>query len=174
MLLLITLASPEGTYDEVFLSNYASINLKDALARVSGVGKADVMTNFEYSMRMWMDPNRMAGLGLTPADLITAIREQNLEVSAGQIGTPPIPEGQQFQYTIKAKGRLTTVKEFENIVLRTGSSGSIVRIRDVARVELGADYYNASGRYSGDPATVLAIYQAPGANALAVCRRCKV
>ena len=168
MLLLVTLSSPNETYDEVFLSNYASINLKDALARVPGVGEAEVMTDYEYSMRMWMDPNRMAGLGLTPADLIKSIREQNLEVSAGQIGTPPIPKGQQFQYTIKAQGRLTTVQEFQNIVLRTGNSGSIVRIRDVARVELGADYYNASGRFSGKPATVLAIYQAPGANALAV------
>ena len=168
MLLIVTLASPNNTYDEVFLSNYASINLKDALARVGGVGKADVMTNFEYSMRMWMDPDRMAGLGLTPADLVAAIREQNLEVSAGQVGTPPVPTGQQFQYTIKSKGRLTTVKEFEDIVLRTGDAGSIVRIRDVARVELGSSYYNASGRFSGNPATVLAVYQAPGANALAV------
>ncbi|PSL17293.1 efflux RND transporter permease subunit [Shimia abyssi] len=173
MLLIVTLSSPENTYDEVFLSNYASINLKDALARVQGVGKADVMTNFEYSMRMWMDPNRMAGLGLTPADLIAAIREQNLEVSAGQIGTPPIPTGQQFQYTIKSKGRMTTVAEFENIVLRTGDAGSIVRMRDVARVELGSSNYNASGRFSGDPATVLAIYQAPGANALAVAEGVK-
>ncbi|WP_299418929.1 multidrug efflux RND transporter permease subunit [uncultured Shimia sp.] len=168
MLLIVTLASPNGTYDEVFLSNYASINLRDALARVKGVGKADVMTNFEYSMRMWMDPDRMAGLGLTPGDLVAAIREQNLEVSAGQIGTPPIPTGQQFQYTIKSKGRLTTVKEFEEIVLRTGEAGSIVRMKDVARVELGANYYNASGRADGNPATVLAIYQAPGENALAV------
>lgn len=120
MLMIVTLVSPNSTYDEVFLSNYASINLRDALARVKGVGKADVMTNFEYSMRMWMDPDRMAGLGLTPGDLVAAIREQNLEVSAGQIGTPPIPTGQQFQYTIKSKGRLTTVKEFEEIVLRTG------------------------------------------------------
>ncbi|MEM8580587.1 MAG: multidrug efflux RND transporter permease subunit [Pseudomonadota bacterium] len=171
MLMLITLSSPEGTYDEVFLSNYASINLKDALARVQGVGEAEVMTDFEYSMRMWMDPDRMASLGLTPSDLIDAIREQNLEVSAGQIGTPPIPTGQQFQYTIKSLGRLTTVDEFQNIVLRTGQSGSIVRIRDVARVELGSNYYNASGRFSGDPATVLAIYQAPGANALSVAER---
>ncbi len=168
MLLIITLSSPEGTYDELFLSNYATINLKDALARVQGVGKAEVMTNFEYSMRMWMDPNRMAGLGLTPVDLISAIREQNLEVSAGQVGTPPIPAGQQFQYTIKSKGRLTSVEEFEKIVLRTGEAGSIVRMRDVARVELGANYYNASGRFRGNPATVLAVYQAPGANALAV------
>ena len=173
MLLIITLSSPEGTYDELFLSNYATINLRDALARVQGVGKADVMTNFEYSMRMWMDPNRMAGLGLTPADLIAAIREQNLEVSAGQVGTPPIPSGQQFQYTIKSKGRLATVEEFESIVLRTGDAGSIVRMRDVARVELGANYYNASGRFKGNPATVLAVYQAPGANALAVAEGVK-
>lgn len=171
MLLIVTLSSPNGTYDEVFLSNYASINLRDALARVKGVGRADVMTNFEYSMRVWMDPDRMASLGLTPGDLVAAIREQNLEVSAGQIGTPPIREGQQFQYTIKSKGRLTTVPEFENIVLRTGDAGSIVRIKDVARVELGSSNYNASGRADGNPATVLAIYQAPGENALAVAEK---
>lgn len=168
MLLVAVLSSPNETYDEVFLSNYASINLKDALSRVKGVGKADVMTDYAYAMRMWMDPDKMAGLGITPTDLIQAIREQNLEVSAGQIGAPPVPEGQQFQYTIKSKGRLTTVAEFENIVIRTGDSGSIVRIRDIAEVSLGADYYNASGRFQGKPATVLAIYQAPGANALAV------
>ncbi|MCP4818879.1 MAG: MMPL family transporter, partial [Shimia sp.] len=173
MLLIVTLVSPNGTYDEVFLSNYASINLADALARVGGVGKAEVMTNFEYSMRMWMDPDRMAGLGLTPSDLINAVREQNIEVSAGQIGTPPIASGQQFQYTITSKGRLTSVSEFENIVLRTGNAGSIVRVSDVARVELGANYYNASGRFSGQPATVLAIYQAPGENALAVAEGVK-
>ncbi|SNS45483.1 efflux RND transporter permease subunit [Tropicimonas sediminicola] len=168
MLLVATLYSPNGTYDEVFLSNYASINLKDALARVKGVGQADVLTNFEYSMRMWMDPDRMASLGITPGDLISAIREQNLEVSAGQIGSPPAPEGQQFQYTIKSKGRLATVDEFEDIIVRTGGAGAIVRIKDVARVELGANYYNASGRFSGLPSTVLAVYQAPGENALAV------
>ncbi len=168
MLLLAVLYSPESTYDEVFLSNYATINLKDALSRVKGVGKAEVLTDFEYAMRMWMDPDRMAGLGITPGDLINAIREQNLEVSAGQIGTPPVPEGQQFQYTITSKGRLTTADEFSNIIIRTGDAGSIVRIRDVARVELGAAYYNASGRFEGQPATVLSIYQAPGENALAV------
>lgn len=173
MLLLVTLVSPNETYDELFLSNYASINLKDTLARVDGVGKADIMTDFEYAMRMWMDPNVMAGLGITPSDLISAISEQNLEVSAGQIGASPVPEGQQFQYTIKARGRLTSVEEFENIVLRTGDAGSIVRIKDVARVELGAGFYSASGRYSGQPSTVLAIYQAPGANAVAVAEGVK-
>ncbi|SLN34928.1 Efflux pump membrane transporter BepG [Roseovarius albus] len=168
MLLVATLSSPNGTYDEVFLSNYAAINLKDALARVNGVGKADILTNFEYAMRIWMDPDKLATLGLTPSDLIAVIQEQNLEVSAGQIGAPPTPDGQQFQYTIKSKGRLTTVQDFENIVVRTGDDSSIVHIRDVARVELGASYYSASGRYKGLPATVLAVYQAPGANALAV------
>ncbi|MEP1930184.1 MAG: efflux RND transporter permease subunit, partial [Roseibium sp.] len=98
MLLVAVLVSPDKTYDEVFLSNYASINLKDALARIKGVGRADVLTSFEYAMRMWMDPDRMAGLGITPGDLIAAIQEQNLEVSAGQIGTPPVPTDQQFQY----------------------------------------------------------------------------
>ncbi len=171
MLLVATLVSPNGTYDEVFLSNYASINLKDALARIQGVGKADVLTNFAYAMRMWMDPDRMAGLGVTPGDLINAIREQNLEVSAGQLGAPPVPDGQQFQYTITSKGRLTEVAEFEDIVVRTGDAGAIVRIKDIARVELGANYYNASGRYSGQPATVLAVYQAPGENALAISEK---
>ena len=168
MLLVATLYSPNGTYDEVFLSNYASINLKDALARVNGVGKAEVLTNFEYAMRMWLNPDRMAGLGITPSDVIAAIREQNLEVSAGQIGAPPVPAGQQFQYTIKARGRLASVAEFEEIVVRTGADSSIVRLKDISRVELGANYYNASGRFAGKAATVMAIYQSPGENALAV------
>ncbi|MEP0048570.1 MAG: efflux RND transporter permease subunit, partial [Roseobacter sp.] len=168
MLLVATLYSPEGTYDEVFLSNYASINLKDALARVPGVGKAEVLTDFAYAMRIWMDPDRMTGLGVTPSDVIAAIQEQNLTVSAGQIGAPPAPDGQQFQYSVTAKGRLTTVGEFENIIVRTGESGSVLRLGDIARVELGASSYGVSGRYQGKPATVLAVYQAPGENALAV------
>lgn len=171
MLLLMTLVSPNATYDEVFLSNYAAINLKDALARVQGVGKADILTNLEYAMRVWMDPDHMTGLGLTPADMIAAIREQNLEVSAGQIGARPVPGDQTFQYTIKSRGRLSTVEEFEDIVIRTGDAGSIVHLRDIAEVELGAQFYSASGRFEGKPATVLAIYQAPGANALAVSER---
>lgn len=168
MLMALVLSSPNGTYDELFLSNYASINIKDALARINGVGKADVLTDFAYAMRIWMDPDRMASLGMTPRDLINAIEDQNLEVSAGQIGAPPVPGDQQFQYTITAQGRLSTAEEFGNIVIRTGDAGSIVRIRDVATIERGAGFYNISGRFDGQPATVLAIYQAPGANALAV------
>lgn len=171
MLLLVTLTSPNGTYDSVFLSNYASINLKDALARVQGVGKADVLTNLEYAMRIWMDPDQMAALSITPGDVINAIREQNIEVSAGSIGSPPVPEGQTFQYTIKTKGRLTSAAEFGDIVIRTGDAGSIVRVKDIARVELGAEFYSASGYFQAVPATVIGIYQAPGANALAVSER---
>lgn len=168
MLLVATLYSPKGTFDEVFLSNYASINLKDSLARVQGVGKADVLTDFAYGMRIWLDPNRLTSLGMTPTDFIAAVRDQNVQVAAGQIGAPPVPDGQQFQYTISAKGRLATVDEFKNIVLRTGDDGAVVTVGDVARVELGAQLYAANGQYNGQPATVLAVYQAPGANALAV------
>ncbi|MGA9411584.1 MAG: efflux RND transporter permease subunit, partial [Roseobacter sp.] len=168
MLLVATLFSPGGTYDEVFLSNYASINLKDALSRVPGVGKAEILTDFAYAMRIWMDPDRMTGLGITQADVISAISEQNVTVSAGQIGAPPAPDGQQFQYSVTAQGRLATVQEFENIIVRTGEAGSVLRLGDIARVELGASFYGVSGRYEGQPATVLAVYQAPGENALAV------
>ena len=168
MLLVAVLTSPEGTYDQVFLSNYASINLKDALARINGVGSAEVLTDFQYAMRMWLDPNRMAGLGLTPADVIGAIRDQNIEAAAGQLGAPPVPEGQQFQYTIKAQGRLADPDAFGDIVVRTGADGAILRIRDIARVERGASFYNASGKFNGTDAAVLAVYQAPGANAVAV------
>ncbi|WP_282129315.1 efflux RND transporter permease subunit [Roseobacter litoralis] len=168
MLLVATLFSPNGTYDEVFLSNYASINLKDALARVPGVGKAEVLTDFAYAMRIWMDPDRMTGLGVTQADVMSAIRDQNLTVSAGQIGAPPAPDNQQFQYSVTAQGRLATVAEFENIIIRTGDSGGVLRMKDIARIELGASSYGVSGRYEGQPATVLAVYQAPGENALTV------
>ncbi|MBN9670682.1 efflux RND transporter permease subunit [Roseibium aggregatum] len=168
MLLVVALYSPNGTYDEVFLSNYASINLKDSLARVQGVGRADVMTDFAYGMRIWLDPDRLTSLGMTPSDFISAVQDQNIQVAAGQIGSPPVPSGQQFQYTIKAKGRLSTPEEFEKIVLRTGQDGAVVTIGDVAKVELGAQFYAASGEFNGKPATVLAIYQAPGANALQV------
>jgi len=168
MLLVATLFSPEGTYDEVFLSNYASINLKDALARVPGVGKAEILTDFAYAMRIWMDPDRMTGLGVTQSDVMSAISEQNVTVSAGQIGAPPAPDGQQFQYSVTAQGRLATVKEFEDIIIRTADAGSVLRLGDIARIELGASFYGVSGRYEGQPATVLAVYQAPGENALAV------
>ncbi len=168
MLMVVALTSPNNTYDDIFLSNYASINIRDALSRVEGVGKADILNNLSYAMRIWMDPNKMAGLGITPGDVINSVREQNIEVSAGQIGAPPTPGDQTFQYTIKTKGRLTEVSEFEDIVIRTGAAGSTVRLKDIANVELGSQFYTASGYFEGSEATILAVYQAPGANALAV------
>ena len=168
MLMLVTLFAPDGAYDEVFLSNFASINLKDPLARVPGVGRVDVMTDFSYGMRIWLEPDRLAALSMTPSDFIAAINDQNAIVPAGQIGAPPAAADQQFQYTVKARGRLADPKEFAQIVLRTGDSGAVVRVGDVARVELGSQIYSFSGRFNGQPATVLAVYQSPGANALAV------
>ena len=168
MLMVIALSSPGGTHDAVFLSNYASINIRDALARVPGVGRADVMTDFAYGMRVWLDPDRLAAMGLTPSDFVAAIRDQNAVVPAGQIGAAPAPEDQQLQYTVKATGRLSTPEQFSQIVLRRGQNGALVTVGDVARVELGAQFYDASGRFNGRAATVMAIYQSPGANALAV------
>ncbi len=168
MLLVASLYSPNKTYDQIFLANYASINLKDALSRVPGVGKAEVITNLAYGMRIWLDPDRLASLNMTPSDFIAAVRDQNIQVAAGQIGSPPVPAGQQFQYTVKAKGRLTTAEEFEAIVLRTGEDGATVKIGDVARVERGSQIYSFAGYFDGQPAAVLGVYQAPGANALSV------
>ncbi len=168
LLLVAVLYSPNQTYDQLFLANFASINIKDALARVPGVGRATVLTDFSYGMRIWLDPDRLTSLGMTPTDFIQAIQDQNVQVSAGQIGAPPTAGDQQFQYSVKAKGRLNRPEEFEQIILRTGDDGAIVRIGDVARVELGSQIYNYSGKFEGRPAAVVAIYQAPGANALAV------
>jgi len=168
MLMVVALSSPGGSYDAVFLSNYASINIRDALARVPGVGRAEVMTDFAYGMRVWLDPDRLAAMQMTPQDFVAAIRDQNAVVPAGQIGAAPAPEDQQLQYTVKATGRLSTPEEFSRIVLRSGENGALVRVGDVAGVELGAQFYDASGRYNRQPATILAIYQAPGENALAV------
>ncbi|WP_424933844.1 efflux RND transporter permease subunit [Amaricoccus macauensis] len=168
MLMLVTVFSEDEGYDEVFLSNFASINLRDALSRVTGVGRVDVMTDFSYGMRIWLDPDRLASLGMTPTDFANAISDQNAIVPAGQIGAPPAAADQQFQYTVKAKGRLSDPAEFEQIVLRTGEDGAIVTVGDVARVELGSQVYSFAGRYDRESATVMAVYQAPGANALDV------
>ena len=168
MVLMVNLISPEGRYDEIYLSNYISTNIKDVLARVPGVGKVDVMGAKDYGMRIWLDPNKLKARGLTTNDVVDAIREQNVQVAAGQIGAPPSPTGQEFQYTVNTLGRLTDVTEFENMVLKVGDNGRVLRVRDVARVELGAQSYNWSVQLNGAPSIAIAIYQLPGANALAV------
>ncbi len=166
ILMVIDLYSPKGTYDSVFLSNYASINMIDPLARVKGVGDVKNFTNQDYSMRIWMNPDRMAGMGITTAEVIQAVKEQNIQAPAGQLGSEPAPKGQQYQYNVRSRGLLKEPAEFEEIIVRSNPDGSQVKLKDVARVELGAMIYNSFTRMNGVPAGVMGIYLAPGANAL--------
>src|SRR5262245_7203137 len=167
---IVALISPDGSRDELYLSNYATLQVRDVLARVPGVGQVLVFNGRDYGMRLWLDPDKLASLGLTAGDVADAVREQNLQAAAGQIGQPPAPKGQQFQYTVTTRGRLATPAEFENIILRTRSDGSVLRVRDVARVELGAQSYASFGRVAGKPAALVGIFQLPDANALDVSR----
>ena len=167
-LLVVNLFSPKGTHDGLFLSNYAQINVVNPLSRVSGVGSASLMGALDYSMRIWLDPRRMAALGITADDVVAAIQQQNIQAAAGLIGAPPIPNDQVLQYSVSALGRLSSPQEFGNIIVRTGSNGAIVRVRDIARVELGAKSYNSISQLNGKPAATIAIYQSPGTNALGV------
>ena len=168
MLMVIVLYSPNGTYDDVFLGNYAGIYLKDALSRVKGVGDVNVFTARDYGMRIWLDPDRMTSLGLGVNDVIQAIRDQNIQAAAGQIGAPPSSPDQQFQYSILSKGRLTEPSEFRDIIVRARPNGSLVRIGDVAKVDLGAQNYSSFGRMDGQPCVVFGVFQLPEANALDV------
>ncbi|MFL7903828.1 efflux RND transporter permease subunit [Azospirillum argentinense] len=168
MLMAVNVFSPGGQFDPIFISNYASINLRDAIARVPGVGDAQVMGALTYAMRVWMDPNRMTALGITAADVVAAIQNQNLQASAGQIGAPPVPDGQQQQLTILARGRLDDPKQFAGIIVRTNPNGGVVRLGDIGRVELGAQSYGSTAKLDGDPAATLVVYQSPDANALDV------
>ena len=168
MLMVVSVFSPERTYDSVFLSNYTSINLRDALIRVPGVGDASLLGAQDYGMRIWLDPNRMTSLSLTATDVVNAIRAQNIQATAGQIGAAPIGQDQQFQYSIVAEGRLVTPEEFGDIIIVADPSGADLRLSDIARIELGSASYGSYGQLNGQPSAALAIYQAPGANALSV------
>ncbi|HWE77414.1 MAG TPA: multidrug efflux RND transporter permease subunit [Pseudolabrys sp.] len=170
MLLAVNMFSPNGTHDPIFISNYASINVRDALARIPGVGDVNVLGALDYGMRIWMNPTRMNQLGITSQDVVAAIQSQNVQASAGEIGAPPIGGEQQLDLTIVAHGRLETPEQFGNIVLRTNANGAVVRIRDVARVELGAQSYAAQSQLNGKPSATIVVYQAPNANALSVSR----
>ena len=173
MLLGVNILSPNSTYDAVFLSNYASINIRDALVRVPGVGDAQVLGALNYSMRIWLDPERMTAMGVTAADVTSAIQQQNIQASAGQIGAPPNGSDQQQQLSIIAHGRLNSPAEFENIIIRTNDAGAIVRVRDIGRIELGAQTYDIRAELNGEDSAFVVIYQAPGANALAVAQGVK-
>ena len=168
LILAVHLISPDGSRDELFLSNYIGIQIYQTLQRIPGVGNLTIWGEREYSMRVWLNPDKLASLGLTTNDVALAISEQNLQVAAGSIGEPPVPDGQQFQYTITTLGRLETVEEFGDIIVRAESDGTVVRIEDVARIELGAQSYDQDSLLDGKPAIGIGIYQLPGANALDV------
>ena len=167
-LMLVTLTSPSGAFDNNFLSNYAVININDQLKRISGVGDIVLFGGSDYAMRIWVRPDRLKTLGLTVADLSNAVKQQNVLLPAGQIGGPPAPKGTEFTYVVRTKGRLLDAEEFGQIVVRSNPDGSQVRLKDVARIDLGSVLYNSQGRLDGQPAAVIAVYQAPGSNALAV------
>jgi HAE1 family hydrophobic/amphiphilic exporter-1 len=166
ILMLISLYSPEGSYDANFLINYCGINLRDQLLRIPGIAQVDLFGGTDYGMRIWLRPDKMAKLGLTPSDVINAIKEQNLQAPAGRIGMRPSPKDQEFTYTVSAPGRLVTEEEFSNIIIRESETGAQIRVKDVGRVELGSQDYNSFGRLDGKQAGAMAVYLLPGANQL--------
>jgi HAE1 family hydrophobic/amphiphilic exporter-1 len=172
-LMLFDVYSPNGAYDSEFLANYAYINLNDQLTRVPGIASVSVFGAGQYAMRFWVKPDQLAKLQITVPEIINAIQTQNNVNPAGQIGSEPVPPGQEYTYAVRSQGRLTTEEEFSNIVIRAKANGSIVRLKDVARVQLGAQVYNLQGRLDGKPAAVVAIYQLPGSNAIAAAKGAK-
>ncbi len=168
VLMIVNLFSPGGERDNLYLSNYATIQLKDELSRLSGVGDITYLGQRDYSMRLWLDPERMASRNLAASDVVTAIQQQNTQVAAGQIGQPPVEHGQVFQFTISTMGRLADPDEFAEMILKRDPNGGLVRLKDVARIELGAQGYDQTCRLDGQPSVALSIYQLPGSNALDV------
>jgi len=171
VLMAVALESTDPRYDYLFLSNYVSLHVYDAIARVPGIGQVSVFGARDYGMRIWLDPEKMAQLGVTTQDVVSVLREQNVVAPAGTIGGEPAPRGQQLQYTVRVRGRLTTPEEFGEVVVRAGAEGSLVRLRDIARVALDATDYSRSTRANGRPTSMLGIFQLPEANALEVARR---
>ncbi len=171
IILIASLSSPDSRFDEIYMSNYATLNIRDTLSRIPGVGDVGIFPASDYSMRIWLDPNQLKARNLTTNEVIAAIGEQNVQVAAGQIGRPPAPSGQNFQYTVNVLGRLSDIDQFEDIIIKTGKGGRITRLKDVARVELGAQVYDITSRLNGSPSASIAVYQLPGSNALDVSRR---
>src|SRR5436190_13043853 len=165
-LMLIGVYSPHGSYDAKFLANYAYINLNDQLTRVPGVGNVNVFGAGQYAMRLWVKPDQLAKLAITVPEIVTAIQSQNTVNPAGQVGSEPVPKGQEYTYSVRAQGRLSSPEEFGEIVVRESPGGAVVRLKDVARVELGAQNYSVVGRLNGKPGAIIAVYQLPGSNAV--------
>jgi HAE1 family hydrophobic/amphiphilic exporter-1 len=173
ILLAMGLYSENNEYDSLFLSNYADLYIVDALKRIEGVSEARIFGERRYAMRLWLDPNKLASRGLTAQDVVDALQEQNLQVGAGQIGQPPALDGQEYQLDLRAIGRLTDVSEYEDMVIRPGTDGTLVKLRDVGRAELGAQNYTSFARYRGKPAVAILIFPLPGSNALTVANAVK-
>jgi HAE1 family hydrophobic/amphiphilic exporter-1 len=165
-LMLITLYSPNGTYDASFLANYAYINIRDPLTRSIGIGNVQIFGAGQYAMRLWVKPDQLGKLGITVTDIINAIQTQNTVNPAGQVGGEPVPKGQEYTYSVRAQGRLVSGDDFGQIVVRETPDGGVVRVKDVARVELGSQDYSVAGRLNGKPAAIIAVYQLPGSNAV--------
>jgi HAE1 family hydrophobic/amphiphilic exporter-1 len=171
LLQIITIYSPKNTHDALYLNNYATINVVDPLSRVRGVGQATLFGALDYSLRLWLDPDRLTAFNLTPSDVVAAVQSQNIQAALGRLGSAPTPQGQQFQLTIKTQGRLTRPEQFDDIVVRANPDGSVVRVKDVARADLGAKSQERYSRFNGAPAGAIGIYQSPGANAVDVARQ---
>ncbi|NBF03046.1 multidrug efflux RND transporter permease subunit [Pseudomonas sp. Fl5BN2] len=166
--MVVHLTSPDKRYDMLYLSNYALLNIKDELARLGGVGDVQLFGMGDYSLRVWLDPNKTASRNLTATDVVTAIREQNRQVAAGALGTPPAPNATSFQLSVNTQGRLVTEEEFENIIIRAGDNGEITRLKDIARVELGSSQYALRSLLNNQPAVAIPIFQRPGSNAIEI------
>src|SRR5437660_4072416 len=171
LLQVIAVYSPKNTHDALYLSNYATINIIDPLARIRGVGQATLFGPLDYSLRLWLDPDRLTAFNLTPADMVAAVQAQNVQAALGRIGSAPAPQSQQLQLTITTEGRLTRTDEFENIIIRANPDGSLVRVKDIAPVDLGPRVQDRHARYNGAPAAAIGIYQSPGANAVEVAHQ---
>jgi HAE1 family hydrophobic/amphiphilic exporter-1 len=169
-LLLFSLFSPDDTFNSLFLANYAYINLNNELARLPGISNVAIFGAGQYAMRIWVTPDQLAKLDVTAQEIINAVKQQNRVNPVGKVGAKPVPSGQEFAYTVIGEGYLTTVEEFGGIVVRANADGSILRLKDVARIELGAQNYNVEGRFQGKPAAIIALYQTPGSNALDAAR----
>src|SRR2546426_5054094 len=165
-LMLVSVYSPHGTYDAKFLANYAYINLVDSVTRSPGIGQVQVFGAGQYAMRLWVRPDQLAKLAITVPEIVSAIQAQNTVNPAGQVGGEPTPKGQEYTYSVRAQGRLTSPEEFEQIVVRATPDGGTVRVKDVARVELGSQDYSVAGRLNGKPSAIIAVYQLPGSNAV--------
>ena len=165
---VLCLYSPDGSYDDLFLTNYVTTTIKDQLSRLHGVGDLQMFPSKDYSMRLWLNPNKLQYNSLTTNDVVNALKNQNVQVAAGRLGQEPAPNGQNFDLPVNTLGRLTDVTQFEDIILKTGETGSVVRVKDIGGVQLGAKSYDTRSYYNGVPAVTLIIYQTPGSNALDV------